>query len=73
MLLCDFQNYAIAIPILKAQEYLEEINVVSYPHAKDDYKKKLHRDLHRVANPETWSESKKPLTLEQLAGMIARG
>jgi len=67
---CDYQDYARAIPILKAQESLEAITIASYPHSKKDYQQKVHRSLHKLANPGVWDGAKKPVSLEDLAKMV---
>jgi hypothetical protein len=73
MLYSDFQDYVRAIPILKAQESLESITVHSYPHSKKEFQQKLHRTLHRQANPDIWDKPKKALTLEELSKVLKRG
>lgn len=73
MLYCDYQDYVRAIPILRAQESLEQITISSYPHSKEDHQKKVHRELHKLANPDVWASHKKPMTLEELAKVVGRG
>ncbi len=73
MLYSDFQDYVRAIPILKAEESLSEIMIVSYPHSKKEFQQKVHKQLHRQANPDVWENKKKVLTLEDVARMIGRG
>jgi hypothetical protein len=73
MLYCDFQDYIRAIPILKAQESLEAITVSSYPHSKKEHQQKVHKALHKQANPGIWDAPKKPMTLEQLSKVVSGG
>jgi hypothetical protein len=73
MLFCDFQNYVRAIPVLRAQESLNQIMIHSYPHSKKEYQQKIHKKLHKEANPSVWSEQKKAITLDEVARMLGRG
>ncbi len=68
-----FNEYLEAMPMIRAREMLEEITVSSYPQTKPEYQKKKHKEIHKLAYPSTWSSDKKPLTLEQLAKVIANG
>ena len=61
------QKYVTGIPILQARELLDNITASSFAHNKQS--EKIHRKIHKQANPDMW-ESKKPVTLDKLMGLI---
>ena len=62
--------YSNAMEQLKAKELLDGMGVSDYPHISEDSRRKMHKDLHKIANPEAWS-AKKALTLAEVAGVLS--
>jgi hypothetical protein len=69
----DYQDYVRAIPILKAQESLEQIPVYSFANCKNEIKNKIYKKLHKQANPDIWNTPKKAISLEEVARMLKNG
>lgn len=59
--------------MLRAREILEHITAATYPHTKPEFQRKKHKEIYKEAYPSTFDGERKPLTLEQLAKVIANG
>jgi len=68
-----FLSYVKAIDFIQAKEMLMGIQVASYPNSKKEYQQKLHKKLHKAANPDLYESPKKVLTTEDIARMLKRG
>lgn len=54
----------------EARAQLMALNAAAYPHAKESYREKLHRSIHRIAYPQ---EEAPVVSMEQLAHVLASG
>jgi len=62
-------QYYQAMARIEAEETLISMSVSDHPHNKPESRKKFHRSLHLVANPESFA--KKPVhSLEQLVAVM---
>ena len=55
--------------MIEAQQVLTQLQVVSFPTGTRDFKKRFHRDMHKLAYPKTHS-SDEPLTMDKIAQML---
>ena len=60
-------EYYKAAEVLEARDNLVAKNIALLTIAKDEYRKKFHKDLYRVAYPE---ETREVITGNQLARML---
>jgi len=47
----DFEMCCMLMPKLNAEDNLMALSVAQYPHSKDDFRKKLHKEIYTLANP----------------------
>lgn len=47
----EFSSYFMAIPNIEAQEALLSMTISSYPHLKDTERKRIYRQMRKLANP----------------------
>ena len=66
------ESYWLAITQIEAQQLLLQLSVSQYPWMKKESQKRLHRQWHRLAYPETHDETK-ALTTAELAERIKAG
>ena len=67
--LAVFNDYWAAVSVLEAQEGLVQMSMMDWPNLKRPDRSKRHRELHRIAFPKSWQESK-PVSGEDMARII---
>jgi hypothetical protein len=58
-----------ALDIFIAQDILNQFKVSSFPYMKKDQKESLHKEFHKIANPNIWDKPK-VLSLKDIAQML---
>lgn len=58
-----------ALDIFIAQDILNQFKVSSFPYMKREQKENLHKEIHKIANPNVW-EKPRVLSLRDVAGML---
>lgn len=64
---CKWLN---AIEVLESQETLANFKSNDWPHLKRNDREKMHRQLHKMAYPSEWSNTK-ALSLEEAAKRLS--
>lgn len=69
-----FEMYWQAMQVIDAQLMLQSLTVSDYPNSGKETRKKIHRQLHKMAYPATWNAEKK-ITLDEFFGkpMVKNG
>lgn len=62
-----FESYWQAMTVIDAQRLLREYSVADYPNVKLGTKRKLHRQVHKMAYPATWDRGAR-VSLDQFFG-----
>ena len=67
----EFEACAMMMPQLNAEMVLQGMSISMYPHAKTEYRTKMHRSVYTVANPAT--EDAAASSMESFATMLGGG
>ena len=63
-----FEMYWEAMGVIDAQSMMRSFTIQDYPNAKAETRKRLHRQIHKKAYPDTWDSAKPRMTMDQFFG-----
>lgn len=63
-----FEMYWECMRVIDSQEMMRSLTIADYPHTNKQMRKKIHRQLHRNAYPDTWDTSRGKVSVDQFFG-----